>query len=80
MKAFQAYAKGQRHTAATPRQAAAGFFERFPERRKCDVREGELEGNFFVVRFTLRAGEIQPAFFPGVTKKTASTLPDSEGE
>lgn len=75
MKAYQAYAKGCYVTADTPRTAAAGFFEKFPARRKCDVVQGEIDGNFFTVRY----GKPWPETFKDVTKKTAADLPGAPG-
>jgi hypothetical protein len=77
MKAFRAFGNDAGVTAETPRKAALAFFERFPNKRKCDVVAGESEGGFFSVRLSLVAsGGAQT--FKDVTKKTAAALPDSE--
>lgn len=72
MKAFRAFGKDCGVTANTPRAAAVMFFERFPSKRKCDVREGESDGGFFTVTF----GRGQGARWNDVTKKTAHDLPN----
>ena len=74
MKAFQAYAKGNRITRETPRSAATGFFEAYPNRRKCDVIEGSYDGTFFTVAY---CRENWPQSWKDVTKKTAKELPDA---
>lgn len=73
MKAFQAYANQNRATAATPREAAAKFFTDFPTKRKCDVTEGTLDGNFFTVTYNRSK---MPLSFKDVTKKKVGDLPD----
>jgi hypothetical protein len=75
MKAFRAYAKGQSVTALTARAAAGKFFRTYPARRKCNVTEGEIDGAFFVTKFTIGKGE-RPQSWSDVTKKTVETLPD----
>ena len=78
MKEFQAYAKGNTVTAPTPRAAALAFFERFPDKRKCNIIEGKTDGHFFTVTYG-RASEGQwPQSFKDVTKKTATALPAGE--
>lgn len=74
--AFQAYAAGCQVTAPTPRQAALAFFERFPNKRKCNVIEGVTDGPFFVVSYGSRSNGHWPKSFKDVTKKTAPTLED----
>lgn len=74
MKAFQAYAKGASVTGITPRAAARKFFERFPERRKCNVTEGETDGMFFTVRYGRNE---RPQRWTDVTKKMVETLPEN---
>mgnify|MGYP006393176841 FL=1 len=52
MKAFRASAAGGFGvTADTPRQAALALFDKHPEKRKCDVIEGEADGHFFTVAY-----------------------------
>lgn len=72
--AFQAYAKGDRATADTAFDAARIFFERFPNRRKCNLIEGTTDGKFFTVVYGKGAGRS----FKDVTKKTAENLPKGE--
>lgn len=74
--AYQAYSKDCRTTADTARKAAITFFEKFPNKRKCDVIKGESDGVFFVVKYgRLSLGE-WPNSYKGVTKNTAQNLPD----
>lgn len=73
---YQAYAKGCRVTACTPRQAAEQFFQRHPERRKCNVTEGRVDGMFFVTTYGRAADGEWSQRWADVTKKTAGTLPD----
>ena len=74
--AYQASATGGfKVTADTPRQAATLFFATFPKKRKCSVIQGELDGDFFVLRFNL-CGK-RPLSLHDVTKHTAPTLPDT---
>lgn len=70
--AFQAYANGDTCTAETPRAAATEFFERFPNRRKCNLIEGKIDGSFFTVAYDPKAW---PKSFKNVTKKMIQTLP-----
>jgi hypothetical protein len=81
MKAYQAYAKGDRTTAeASPRAAAVAFFEQHPTRRKCDVIEGTIDGAFFVVSYGRASEGKWPSSWKNVTKKTAGELPDTTEE
>lgn len=73
-KAFQAYADGARVTAETPRAAAVKFFATFPNRRKCNVTEGEVDGAFFTVRLSLVANG-GSRLWKDVRKSQAPTLP-----
>lgn len=73
MKAYQAYGAGNTATAPTPRQAAEKFFRDFPQKRKCNVTEGEADGHFFTIAYT--AGRL-PKRFKDVTRKSATSLPD----
>lgn len=75
-KEFQAYGKAGRVTKATPRQAAMAYFQQFPTSRKCDIVEGETDGNFFTVKYGRASNGEWPQSFKEVTKKTASELPD----
>ena len=70
--AFQAHAKGDCCTRETARDAASAFFELFPNRRKCNVIEGKVNGAFFTVEYSPNA---RPRSFKDVTKKTLDTLP-----
>ena len=73
MKAYQAYAAGGFCvTRSSARLAAVAFFEGFPTKRKCNVSEGVVDGDFFYV--TYKAGAT-PERWVDVTKKTLHTLP-----
>lgn len=73
-KAYQAYSHEFRVTAETPRKAAEQFFENYPAKRKCDVTEGEIDGNFFRVAFGRNASQR----YVDVTKKTLVDLPNGD--
>lgn len=77
-KVFQAYGKKGSHskTAATPRKAAAAFFETNPNRRACNIIEGTQDGPFFCVVYGMTSEGDWPQFFKDVTKKGVDTLPD----
>jgi hypothetical protein len=75
-RAYQASATGHgRATRATPFEAAAAFFAANPKARKCNVHEGEDNGAFFVLRFTLTRKDTWPASWRDVTRKAAADLP-----
>jgi hypothetical protein len=81
MKAYQAYGKAGRVTKPTPRQAALAYFDQWPTSRKCDVIQGETDGNFFTVKYGRASNGDWPESFKGITKKTASELHDNaQGE
>lgn len=68
MSTFQAYAKGHKTAyGATPREAQGSFFLVNPRARKCNITEGETDGEFFVVSFS--AGK-RTRSFKDVTRKT----------
>ena len=73
--AFQAYASGDRCTRETAREAATEFFAQFPNRRKCNVTEGKIDGNFFVVAMSSDP-KVRGRSFKDVTKKMVDTLPE----
>ena len=75
MKSFQAYAKDSVITRDTPRAAAMGFFEKYPNKRKCSVIEGEVEGAFFKITYGRASQGEWPQSWKDVTKKTALELP-----
>ncbi len=70
--AFQAYANGDTCTSETPKAAAIAFFEQFPNRRKCNLIEGKINGAFFEVTYDPKAW---PKSYKNITKKMISTLP-----
>ena len=73
--AFQAYASGDCCTRETAREAATEFFTQFPKRRKCNVTEGKIDGNFFVVAMSSDP-KVRGRSFKDVTKKMVDTLPE----
>jgi len=79
--AFKASSKHGHCSAHTPRQAALDFFARFPNARKCDIIQGELDvkeyGTFFVVKLTIGVKSTWPTSWDDITKKTAASLPDT---
>ena len=74
-RAYQAYAKGDHVTAATPRDAAEAFFVKFPQRRKCNILSGTTDGECFTVRYGLARNGEWPESWKDVTKKTIGDLP-----
>jgi len=76
MKAFQAYGTGCNAVSATPRAAALKFFGMFPTKRKCDVTEGDLDGNFFTISYGRKSEGKWPQQFKDITKKLIHTLPE----
>jgi hypothetical protein len=71
MKAFKAYSKHGHVTADTAKDAATKFFVTFPSARKCDIVEGETDGDFFVVKYGNRfSASGMPQSWKDVTKKT----------
>ena len=76
---YQAYGTGgERVTAPTPLLAAKTFFIAFPNKRKCDVIQGERKNGFFTVTFGRSSEGKWPKSFRDVTKKTAADLPDAQ--
>lgn len=77
MKAYQAWANnGSRITDSTPKGAAQRFFAAYPEKRKCNISEGESNGGLFTVTYNLRNGE-RPRSWQDVTKKMVESLHES---
>jgi hypothetical protein len=74
--AFQAYSKHGKTTAKTARQAAISFFNTFPQARKCDVIQGQDDGQFFTVTYGRTSEGRWPLSFKDITKKTIDSLPD----
>lgn len=68
--AFKAYSKHGHVTADTPQAVRDKFFETFPNARKCDIVEGQYDGQFFTVRYGRASAGEWPTFFKDVTKKT----------
>lgn len=73
--AYRAYSKHGARSAETPRAAATAFFEAFPNARKCDIVQGETDGQFFTVKYGRASVGEWPTHWKEVTKKTAPTLP-----
>ncbi len=74
MIAYRAFGKHGGQTAETPKKAAEKFFAAFPSARKCDIRQGEADGNFFTMKLSVCGGN--PERWNDVTKKQVATLPD----
>jgi hypothetical protein len=74
IKAFQAYAKGDRITATNPHDAAYKFFQTFPNRRKCTVIEGTYDGVCFTVRYGLSSKGEWPRSFKDITRASIRDL------
>lgn len=71
MKAYQAYAKGGfTVTAENPRDAALLFFRKFPDKRKCNIIEGEHDGQFFTITYGPVSQGMWPRSYKDVTRKT----------
>lgn len=71
-KTFRAYAAAATSTYdPNPNAAARAFFERNPNKRKCSVTEGIIDGSAFVVAYS---PEAWPRRFKDVTKKMIGTL------
>jgi len=75
-KAFQAYANDCSASALSAKKAAQKFFTNFPSKRKCNVTEGVVDGNFFTVTYGRKSDGEWPQSFRNVTKKTLQELPD----
>ena len=75
-KAFQAYASGCTVTARSARKAAQLFFGTYPNKRKCNVTEGAVDGVFFCVTYGRKSDGEWPQSFRDVTKKSVDALPD----
>ena len=77
--AYQAYGTGsERVTAPTPKAAAEAYFIAFPNKRKCDLIQGESKDGFFTVTFGRASEGKWPKSYKDVTKKTVATLPDEQ--
>ena len=74
--AYRASAKGAGMTAETPQKAAKLFFETFPAKRKCDIIQGETDGQFFTVTYGRSSAGEWPQSWKDITKKTANSLPN----
>lgn len=78
-KTFRAYADGATSTYAdNPRAAGEAFFEANPNKRKCSVIEGELDGPSFVVRYGRKSEGDWPSSYKDVTKRSLILLPGAE--
>lgn len=73
MKAFQASSNHGSRTGTTPRAAATAFFNAYPKARKCDVREGDVNGHFFTLRFAV--GGMDGRRWSDVSRRSLADLP-----
>ena len=77
MRAYQARGTGCNVVVtAGPRAAALAFFSKFPEKRKCNISEGDLNGNFFMVSYGRKSDGEWPRSWKDITKKLIYTLPE----
>jgi hypothetical protein len=75
MKAYQAYAKGGfKVTAPNPHDAAFMFFKQFPNKRKCNIIEGNQEGGFFTITYGISLQGQWPKSYKDVTRATIRDL------
>ena len=74
IKAFKAYGKAGYVTRETAKQAAITYFEEFPSSRKCNVIEGCIEGEFFIVTHGKASEGNWPVSYKDVTKKTVCQI------
>ena len=78
MKAYQAYSKHGSVTELTPKQAAQVFFSHFPSARKCNITQGETDGQFFTVTYGNRFSNCgMPESWKDVSKKQVNDLPNN---
>ena len=72
MKAFRADGVKGSFIAETAKEAAIGFFSKYPNARKCDIREGEYSEGFFTITISKNN-----TFYKAdnVTKKMINDLP-----
>lgn len=71
MNAFQAISNKGTALGMTAKEAAIAYFEKFPTSRKCDIREGVLDGNFFQVAYGRNVTTLK---LKDVTKKMIDIL------
>jgi hypothetical protein len=75
-KAYRASGtRGAGVTRNTPRAAALAFFEQFPDRRQCNIVQGETDGDFFTVRYGRASTGEWPETWKNVTRKN---MPEEE--
>jgi len=73
--AYQAHASNYGAiTADTPQRAALNFFNKFPKARKCNIIEGDYDGQCFSVSYS---AVHWPKSWKDVTKKSLVDLPDN---
>lgn len=66
---------GANYVGSSPKEAAEGYFSKYPNKRKCDVHEGLIDGHFFTL--VMRKNSQR---WKDITKKTFSSLPANRGE
>lgn len=71
---FKAYGNAGTVYADTAKQAAIDYFEKFPKSRKCNITQGKLEGEFFVVAYGRASLGQWPKSYKDITKKTMLTI------
>lgn len=73
MKIFKAFGKSGTATGHSVKTAALAYFEKFPKSRKCDVREGVQDGQFFTLSLSVGC---KSSTIYGITKKQADAMDD----
>lgn len=73
MKAFRADGAKGFFIADSAKQAAIGFFNKYPAARKCDIREGDYSEGFFTLTISRNSSQYKA---DNVTKKMINDLPE----
>lgn len=79
-KAYRASGTGCGVTASSPREAAEAFFSQWPNKRKCNIVQGEVEGGFFSVRYGRASAGEWPESWKEITKNKVPALPGAPTE
>jgi hypothetical protein len=75
MKAYQAYAKGGFSvTAENPHDAAYKFFQEFPNKRKCNIIEGDHKDGFFTITYGPVSNGEWPKSYKDITRASLRDL------
>lgn len=71
MNVFRADSNKGSFIGETAKEAAIGFFNKFPTARKCDIREGTYEDGFFTLAISRNSTNFR---MNDVTKKMIDSL------